>query len=110
MPNKDLQSAFRAVSDVIAAKQFKEIQANRPYYDAMLLNTPSGKEKKEFNVRESVISKGTGTYKAGVVMEVIEVYEENGYWKYVCGLGAKNKKTGKFKFNCTERQKDLVKG
>lgn len=108
--SKPIQIATRAVFNVIAEKQFKEIQVNRPYYDAMLLNTPSGKETQLFKVGQNVISTGTGTYKAGVVMEVSEAYEENGYWKYICGHGPKNKKTGKFKFSCNERQKDLVKG
>ena len=110
MPNHTLQTGFRAVCDVIAEKQFHDMQRNRPYYDAMLCNIPSGKEKQEFRVGDSVISKGTGTYKAGVQMVIVEVYEENGYFKYICGHGVKNKKTGAFKFNCTERQKDLVKG
>jgi hypothetical protein len=109
MPNQTLQTGFRAVCDVIAEKQFREMEKNRPYYDAMLLNTPSGKEKQEFQIGDSVISKGTGTYKAGVQMIVADAYKENGYWKYVCAHGKMNKKTGNFQFNCTERQKDLAK-
>lgn len=110
MPNQTLQSGFRAVCDIVAAKQFNDMQRNRPYYDALINNIPSGKEKQEHNVGDSVISTGTGTYKEGVVMEVIETYEENGYWKYICGHGPKNKKTGQFKFKGVERQKDLKKG
>jgi hypothetical protein len=109
MKTQAIKPAMRAVFNVIAEKQFKEIQLNRPYYDAMILNTPSGKEKQLFNVGDYVTSTGTGTYKIGAQFEIVEVYEENGYWKYICGHGPKNKKTGKFKFNCTERQKDLVK-
>ncbi len=98
---------MRVVFDSLAAKQFAEMERNRPLYDAMLNNIPSGKETRLYEVGDKVISLGTGTYKAGVEMEVVEVYEENGYWKYVCGHGKKHKRTGEFKFKCVERQKDL---
>jgi hypothetical protein len=71
----------------------------------MLSNIPSGKETQLFKVGQLVMTNGTGTYKKGLVREVIEVYEENGYWKYVCGHGLKKK--GEFKFKSVERQKDL---
>lgn len=108
MPNQTLQTGFRAVCDVIAAKQFNEMQRNRPYYDALILNTPSGKETQLYNAGDTVISTGTGTYIKGIVLVIIEAYKENGYWKYICGHGKKNRK-GEFKFRCTERQKDLNK-
>jgi len=85
MKTQAIKPVMRAIFDRVAEKQFYDMQRNRPYYDAMLLNTPSGKEKQLFNVGDSVISMGTGTYKKGVGMVIIEAYEENGYWKYICG-------------------------
>ena len=110
MANELLKSAIRAVFNVIAEKQYREMEKNRPLYDAMLSDIPSGKEKQEYTVGQNVISTGTGTYKAGLSMEVLEAYEENGYFKYICGHGPKDKKTGKYKFSGVERQKDLKKG
>jgi hypothetical protein len=107
MKTQAIKPAMQAIFGVIAEKQFREMEVMRPYYDKMLDNIPSGKETQSFKVGQSVSSLGTGTYKKGLIMEVVDVYEENGYWKYICGHGKVNKKTGKFQFNCTERQKDL---
>jgi hypothetical protein len=98
-----IKPAMRAVFDSIAEKQFKEMKKNRSYYDAMICNTPSGKETRYFGPGDYVVSTGTGTYKKGVVMEVLEAYEENGYWKYIVSHGKKNQ------FRCMQRQIDLVK-
>jgi hypothetical protein len=109
MKTQAIEPAMRAVLDVIAGKQFADMQRNRPYYDALINNTPSGKETQFYNVGDTVISTGTGTYKKGFQMIIIEAYEENGYFKYVCGHGKKNK-AGEYKFKHVERQKDLRKG
>jgi hypothetical protein len=103
---KPIQKAMTHIFDRVAEKQFYDLQRNKAYYDALILTTPSGKEKQMFQVGDSVIS---NFWKNKPVMIVTEVYEQNGYWYYICGQGKKNKKTGWYKFVSTERQKDLVK-
>ena len=56
MSNYLAQNAFRAISDAIAAKQFNELRQNKAYFDKLILNTPSGKEKQKFQVGQTVIA------------------------------------------------------
>ena len=103
MPNQTLQTGFRAVCDVIAEKQFNDLRRNKAYYDALILNTPSGKEKQEFKIGEIAVTGETSSLIKGIEVKIKEAYEENGYWKYICEYG------GKKKFTCMQRQKDLIR-
>ena len=59
----------------------------------------SGKEKQFFNIGEICFTTGSGKYKQGIECKVLEVYHENGYYKYnvIYNDG----------FTSIERQKDL---
>ena len=75
--NPELQQGMRAVFDAVAAKQLREMRANPQRFS--LDDVPSGKENQLFQIGEKVVSTGTGTYKAGVEMEIESAYEQNGY-------------------------------
>jgi len=100
---QSIKPAMRAVFDVIAEKQFKEMEKNRSYYDAMICNTPSGKEKQLFNIGDVCETNEKASLVKGVRVKIEEAYEENGYWKYIVSHGKKNQ------FRCMQRQIDLVK-
>jgi hypothetical protein len=92
---------MRAVFDNIAVKQFNDMQRNRPYYDALILNTPSGKETQLYKVGDECVTNEKSSLIKNIKVRIEEAYEENGYWKYIVSHGKGNK------FRCMQRQIDL---
>ena len=58
------------------------------------------KEKQLFSVNDTVVTTGTGTYKAGTEGVIIDCWYESIYVKYLVLFG---------KFKHVERQKDLIR-
>jgi hypothetical protein len=100
---KPIQKAMTHIFDRVAEKQFHDLKRNKAYYDALVLTTPSGKEKQFFQVGDICETNDKSTLIKGVRVKIEEVYEENGYWKYIVSHGKGNK------FRCMQRQIDLVK-
>ena len=100
-----LKQVVDNVFDLIAEKQFREMENSRAASNEMLDNIPSGKESNNLKVGQRVITTGTGSIKAGFEMEIVEIYEMNGYQYYNCGYGVGKK--GGFKHIVNNRQKDI---
>ena len=97
------RQTFRAISDIIAEKQFMDLRKNKAYYDKLILNTPSGKEKQLYQVNDICVTNDKSSIIKGALVKIEEVYEENGYYKYVVSYGKNNR------FKSVQRQIDLNK-
>jgi hypothetical protein len=73
---RNLHTELAMVHEAIAEKQFKEMKKNRSYYDAMICNTPSGKEKQAFQIGDACETNEKASLVKGVKVKIEEAYEE----------------------------------
>ena len=83
------------------AKVMQDVEEfNERYRKEEAIRQRTAKEKQLFSVNDTVVTTGTGTYKAGTEGVILDCWYESIYVKYLVQFG---------KFKHVERQKDLIR-